>query len=204
MSKHTYEDTGLAYAGTFFFYFHDRFDTMEEKGCTVNTLKTTCFIFVLGALLSVVSMNTQASEWIPFGNTENPLFFDKKNVVSTPQKTIKVWTKKHIDAQEALEIMKWRVKEGHSTKGYEGPNGVDHALLRYELQCEAKEYRICGITEYNRNGKVLHTYLSTNEPWEQIAPDTIIDDLAKKVCIKKNTLSDSEHAKEGRSQKQRR
>lgn len=59
---------------------------------------------------------------------------------------------------------------------------LQYALVLYELKCNADQYRIVSVTEYNEVGAVLSSDKSDDADWRDVVPESVAEVILKAVC----------------------
>lgn len=113
----------------------------------------------------------------------NRWYYDTKSITPSNKNLVKVWAKGVTKDQKGIdEKIKLLKKFGGETMGYEN---YSYTLNLFEIDCENKKHRILSVKDYDKKGNGLQTVTIENNPWDYIAPGTIIDNLFKEICPKK-------------------
>lgn len=106
-----------------------------------------------------ITLSSLRLDWMPIMTTDNEMYFLHKKRIRTKQNTIKVW-----------------VSKDPTAKG----KGL-RSVTSYEVNCSQELMRVRAINFYNSDGKFLMSD-SEIKKWEDVAPDTLGDEILTQVC----------------------
>lgn len=98
--------------------------------------------------------------------------------------TVQVWTKIFVSDHDRKKMTEHMTREESFNNGW---NGWSHNICLIELNCREKKSRWIQVTSYDDHGNVLDSSSSKRKGnWESIVPDSLGDNLLKKVCTTGN------------------
>lgn len=101
-----------------------------------------------------------------FFNTDgdgNPMYYDLESVKSQDEKVVNVWVR-----YSSLDRYK--------------PRGYGHSVSLFKIDCFKRKIITEVIVDFERDGSLLSSVLSSGEPWFSITPDSLYLGLYKTVC----------------------
>ncbi len=57
-----------------------------------------------------------------------------------------------------------------------------YSLDRYELKCAARKLRLASSTDYDKDGRVLHSTSFDSASWDDVIPDSVGEAILQTVC----------------------
>jgi len=107
-------------------------------------------------------------------------YYNANLIRYTSKDTVEVWTKIYVSDDEKKIMTDHMTKDGYTLNGWDR---WKYSLCLIELNCDERSSRRIQVTYYDDNGKILNSGLSKRVGnWELIVPDSLGDNLLKKVC----------------------
>jgi hypothetical protein len=114
-----------------------------------------------------------SERWVSTGVTRDQLtFYDSTTVVRNPANVVQVWTR-----QQYKELQTEKDKTGTFT--------FKHSLVRFELDCLGRRWRMLEVNKYAEDGRQVQSNdFSSFAPFAVITPESSAEGYSKFVCPK--------------------
>ncbi len=125
-----------------------------------------------------------AAEWTWYGRSENrsyEAFYDKKGIVTTPEKFLMVPVKYVYTEAGKKKVIQSRTEFGLPIDGYDK---LIYSSLLLRFNCKKREYAILTVDEIGANDKVLDQYNPSTTQWSPVVPESLGEALFTRVCSK--------------------
>lgn len=130
-----------------------------------------------------VCLNVISSEdWVEYGWSEkgSVFLYNKTNIQKGSGKSIiKVWNREILSDERKDQFIQFSKKSGMFTEEF---NNIEFTTYLVEIDCLKQKTKILSYILYNTDGESLSSDSSSDQKWDYITPDTIDDNLRKKVC----------------------
>ena len=130
-----------------------------------------------GPIVTVIS-----NDWEMFHETKDGVdSYYNVNLIRYPTKdTVEVWTKIFVSDDDKKKILEPMTKDQYAINGL---HKWSHNICLLEVNCKKRWIRWIQFTYYDDNRNVLYSSSSERKGnWELIEPDSLGDNLQKKVC----------------------
>jgi len=93
-----------------------------------------------------------------------------------------MWTKSTPTSEEgrAKEVMNLRTVDPTI------PYNYSYSTILYEINCKDRTFKALYVATYNTEHKILSSTYMTNRSLARILPESMMDELSKIVCVKKD------------------
>jgi hypothetical protein len=141
-------------------------------------------LFLLVFLFPSICFSEQpnSKEWEYYGkdNYGRIYYYNKTNITkSSDIISIQNYT---IDSEDSKRIMVERWKNIDTEKSLKYQH-YDHTIFMDEFDCKKKLTRRNEYIWYDDKGNVLDKYKKENSEWKNIVPDSVSEELYKRVCV---------------------
>ena len=122
------------------------------------------------------------NDWEIFHESKDGVdsYYNMNLIRYTTKDTVEVWTKIFVSEDEKKMMTEHMTKDGYPLNGWDR---WKYSLCLIEINCDERCSRRIQVTYYDDNGKVLDSGFSNRVGnWEFIVPDSLGDNLRKKVC----------------------
>jgi hypothetical protein len=128
------------------------------------------------------STPTPSNEWQLIAVTKADLIYYKPSSIVRARGTVKAWTK-DVPSPSTIESKRSEKAklEPDNRKSFIIATTYTYSLHLIEVRCESKEFRIASVIDYDKDNSVLTSDDDPSE-WSNIAPDSIVNNLFKKIC----------------------
>ena len=130
-----------------------------------------------GPIVTVIS-----NDWEMFHETKDGVdSYYNVNLIRYPTKdTVEVWTKIFVSDDDKKKILDPMTKDQYAINGL---HRWSHNICLLEVNCKKRWIRWIQFTYYDNFSNVLYSSSSERKGnWELIEPDSLGDNLQKKVC----------------------
>src|SRR5712692_5819962 len=111
--------------------------------------------------------------WKPAGVTQyETLTYDSKTLKETAEGTIIVWIQFKYTSAGKLAILKNRVEDKLSVRGYDQ---LESSVHQYELNCIKRTMRVLAYVDYATDDTVLASKTLDDDTWHAVVPGSIIE-----------------------------
>ena len=144
----------------------------------------TGYSFILSVLFVLLLVNPViGSDWVKYWRyKENIYFYNRVSVKHIKEDIVQVWGKVVFSDEAREKDIQGMRKWGLSTEGYDK---LSHTLDLYEIDCKNQRYQFLSVTHYDTDGSVIKGLSYDKPDWTHILPNSIMDNLRKKVCVTK-------------------
>ncbi len=114
------------------------------------------------------------ADWKTFGSDSNTVsFYDKENISHSSSDIVRV----------SIEVVYTPTGVSDLVHTYGNRyRGLDHKVSLFELNCKDKMIRLLSSTWYWADGREITPYLTPNNKWYSIIPESSEEDLQNEVC----------------------
>jgi hypothetical protein len=141
------------------------------------------FVLLTCLLILPCSKDVSGADWMPYFKGDNlSYFYDAQGISFLPNNIIRVWTKCIPKSEED------RVQYIHNIRKM-APNISDNwssSQVLYEINCKNRTFTVIQVYEYDTEDNVITIASIKGPPISDISPDTMMEDLYKIVCPKKD------------------
>lgn len=99
--------------------------------------------------------------------------YDKGGITRTSDNHLKVWTKVLYSEKSILKKVE-KFGEKFVNLSYE--------LTLQDIDCKNKKQRFLSIIDYSKDGGVIYSGNEPNAGWNFVPPESLMEDLYRKVC----------------------
>jgi hypothetical protein len=144
------------------------------------------FYFVLLTCLLILpcSKDVNSEYWqLYFKGSDSLLYYyDADGINVLPNNIIRMWIKSTPESEEgrAKEVMYLRIVEPTT------PYYYSYSTILYEINCKDRTFKALYVATYNTEHKKLSSTSMTNPSLARILPESMMDELSKIVCVKKD------------------
>jgi hypothetical protein len=107
-------------------------------------------------------------------------YYNKTNITKSSN-IISVWVYTSITDDERKEFIE-KFKESNLEKSIKYQH-YDHNVNLWEIDCENRQFKIDTVIHYDDSGSILFNEKNTKTCRSNIPPQSIIENLYKKVCV---------------------
>jgi hypothetical protein len=132
----------------------------------------------------------KSSSWVSVAdNIDNRrLYYNESKIKYLSKDIITVWTKM-VYSEEGKRKIIYNFSQGKKNESkfrLDGTYNVDNDMKIYEINCKNKTIKLVNSFTYDENGSlILYHDHSPSNTYEYIIPETVFDNLRRKVCRKK-------------------
>ncbi len=131
----------------------------------------------------LITKKERSDKWILFGKSSVGVhYYDKRSIEKVSSRIIKVWTKVKLSHEEKNKLIQERIKNNLSTGGWDG---LSEEVALNELDCENKTHKVCKLSNYDCQGRVINDLDFSNTAREKVMPETINEGLVRIACMNK-------------------
>jgi hypothetical protein len=141
-----------------------------------NVQSISCLVILV---IFVVVGNTQAADWIFYGETHSGHLYYEKTGIKINGNIARVRTMAILNDGGKIELYSALRKIG---KAPGNSDLLSHSIALEEFDCVNQRLRLSSMTIYNEKGSAIHSSLIKNDEWDDIIPGTNGDVLGKIVC----------------------
>jgi len=148
-------------------------------------VKKICSVIILlvQIIFLLVTPVTGSDDWVKYFVDEygNVLSYKKVNIDKDGGKFIvQVWEKDVFSDKSKEKIINYSIKHGLFTEGY---NKLSYEMCLLEIDCKKQKYNLLSYFYGDTDEKFLYNSESRDKSgWRDIAPNSRVDILQKKVC----------------------
>lgn len=122
-----------------------------------------------------------SSDWVEYGTTQVGIhLYNKEKIKYKTNDIVQVWSKLTY-TREGKEVLLQNIQRDTGSIP-EGWNKVSHSIDLFDVNCKENVHRTLSRTIYDTDGRVLLDDPYKNQNWEDIVPDSILNDLKKEIC----------------------
>jgi hypothetical protein len=141
------------------------------------------FLILTCLLLLPCTKDVSGADWISYGKSNGLLFFyDTENITFLRHNINQVWTAS-IPESEKVRV---RHIQNERNAGLAMPENWGFLKALYEINCKDKTYTLLESTHYNTKDELIDTRTVKHPSPAYISPGTMIEELYKNVCGKKD------------------
>lgn len=141
---------------------------------------TILFMFVFLLVSCQSQTERKKGEWIKYRTDKggSVILYNNDFIKNSKGDVIQVWNKRVFNNKTREEVIQERKNDGLPTTGYEK---LDEDIFLVDVDCKNRKHRYLNHIELDSNRNILSSSTNSTD-WEYTIPDSIMDELRKKVC----------------------